>query len=233
MSCFLVSSNILIYNMFSTNLTGCHMRKLKHIARAGSVYGRLTITDCPSYCPSAELVTCLCECGNKKSVPFGNLIQGLVKSCGCLRKESIANVGRTINKKHGMALTDVYHIWSSMKARCLNKNSISFPNYGGRGIKVCKEWELSFEAFYRDMGPRPSKNHEIDRIDPNGNYDPNNCRWIDGISQQNNRRNNKEITFQGRTMTIAEWAREKGWGRMKLWQRLKKGWSVEKALLTP
>lgn len=134
-------------------------------------------------------------------------------------------------KTHGMSATLIHRAWSGMLTRCTNKNTGSYHRYGGRGIKVCKRW-LKFENFLADMGEKPT-GLSLDRIDNNKGYYPSNCRWATTKEQNNNRRSNVYITFQGRTMTAAQWAAEKGMSRTTLWWRLNYyKWSVEKALNT-
>ncbi len=127
---------------------------------------------------------------------------------------------------------DGYHTWQGMIQRCEYAGHVDFHNYGGRGVRVCQRWRLSFAAFMEDMGPRPSTRHSIDRFpDPAGNYEPGNCRWATMKEQQNNKRNNRIFTFQGRTMTMAQWADEIGITIYALYQRLAHGrMSVEEAL---
>lgn len=120
-----------------------------------------------------------------------------------------------------------------MKKRCLNPNEDAYPYYGGRGISVCDRWINSFEAFVEDMGERPSDLHEIDRIDPNGDYDPSNCRWIEGEKQALNRRNVRRITANGVTMSIPEWASILGADYKAIHLRIRKGWPLEKAVTEP
>jgi len=132
---------------------------------------------------------------------------------------------------HGMSKTHPeYRIWASMKSRCANPNDPGYFRYGGRGIKVCDRWKESFTAFYEDMGQRPSPRHSLDRIDTDGGYEPDNCRWVLPKTQSNNRRDNRLVTLDGRTQTLTEWIREKGlhYGTVRV--RVSRGWSYEDAL---
>lgn len=131
--------------------------------------------------------------------------------------------------RHGKRLTPEYNVWARMKQRCYNPKDPAFPNYGGRGIGVCVEWRDSFEAFYADMGPRPSSEHSIDRIDNDGSYTPDNCRWASWTEQQRNRRDTGIIN--GRC--VSELAEEAGLNRNTLDARLRKGWSVADAITRP
>lgn len=116
-----------------------------------------------------------------------------------------------------------------MKNRCLNPKSPSYPNYGGRGIKVCARW-LRFEDFFADMGPRPSQQHSIEREDNDGDYEPGNCRWATRSDQMKNRRNALLITHDGITLNLVEWAERRGLHRSCISERLKLGWAVAQAL---
>lgn len=121
-----------------------------------------------------------------------------------------------------------------MKARCTNPNASEYAAYGGRGIVVCEEWAKSFESFMEwSMNNGYSEELTIDRIDPDGNYEPSNCRWIDLKAQENNRTNNRLITFNGETKTLMQWAETLGVYSGTLFYRLKAGWTVERALTTP
>lgn len=122
-----------------------------------------------------------------------------------------------------------YRIWSAMKLRVLNDKSTSWKNYGGRGIKVCDRW-LQFDNFFKDMGPRPSKKHSIDRIDNNGNYEPSNCRWATAFEQMNNCRKNIIFRYDGRTQTLPEWARERGISVTSMSARYYRGWSIDRIM---
>lgn len=135
--------------------------------------------------------------------------------------------------KHGKCGTKVYRTWATMKDRCLNKNCRLYKYYGARGITVCKEWESDFENFYKDMGDPPTDKHSIDRIDVNKGYYKDNCRWATDKQQANNRTNTVYIQFDGVSKTISEWSKEVEIHHNAIRTRLRRGWSVEKTLLTP
>lgn len=135
--------------------------------------------------------------------------------------------------KHGMAKTNIYDVWSAMKERCLNKNSKDYPNYGGRGITVCNEWS-EFISFYEwAMESGYSKNLTIDRKDNDKGYSPQNCKFSTRKVQNNNKRNNVWYEYLGQRKTIAQWSEFTGILYSTLSIRFRKGWGVEKALLTP
>ena len=131
-----------------------------------------------------------CDCGNRKEISGRNLIPSKgrpgTQSCGCLQKEAIARQ-KGVPKKHGMSNSPEYTPWQQMKNRCSNQNSQHWPRYGGRGIKVCPEWIDSFEEFFEHVGLRPSPQHSLDRINPDGHYEPGNVRWATPKEQRNNR----------------------------------------------
>lgn len=166
----------------------------------GEKFGRLTVIQKAEgvKTKSGRALTnwiCLCECGNEVTVLGENLKKGRTRSCGCLAKEHQREHGKTINLKHGQNHknnpTPEYRAWQSMIQRCENPNCHAYGDYGGRGISICKEWRESFEHFYRDMGPKPSHSHSLDRIDVNGNYEPGNCRWANKATQSRNVRHQK------------------------------------------
>lgn len=131
---------------------------------------------------------CECECGNKIEVQTSNLNKksGTI-SCGCEKNKRVKEMGSK-NKKHGLVDSLEYNSWTAMKVRCLNPNTKYYKHYGGRGIKICDSWINSFDTFLKDMGPRPEANYSIDRIDVDGNYEANNCRWATKKEQVDNRR---------------------------------------------
>jgi len=135
------------------------------------------------------------------------------------------------NYKHGMVGTRTYKSWERMKERCSNPNHQHYKQYGERGIKVCSEWlgENGFENFYKDIGNRP-ENKTLDRIDNNGNYCKDNCKWSTHKEQCNNTRTNRLITYKGKTKTMRQWEEGLNVKRGTLWARLNKGWSIKKSL---
>ncbi|MBT2750019.1 MULTISPECIES: hypothetical protein [unclassified Lysobacter] len=144
-----------------------------------------------------------CQCGTVKDVQVGHLQSGRSRSCGCLRAEQLS--ARRL--RHGASGTLEYRLWRKMKERCSNPNAPGYRNWGGRGIRVCDRWQASFEAFLRDMGMCPS-GYSLDRIDNERGYEPGNCRWASHQQQCNNQRRNVRVTLDGKTQTIASWARE-------------------------
>lgn len=122
---------------------------------------------------------------------------------------------------------DAYNIWRGMLKRCYDTRAVGYTSYGGQGVTVCDRWRKSFRDFIADMGPRPTNRHQIDRKDSTGNYEPNNCRWATSKENQNNRRNNLLVTFQGKTQTAALWSDELGLSRPVVYDRLSKGMPLE------
>lgn len=126
-----------------------------------------------------------------------------------------------------------YSVWRDMRNRCYNENTDRYDIYGGRGITVCDRWRTSFDAFLEDMGPRPSEEHSIDRIDVNGNYEPANCRWATRKEQGRNRRDNRLLTWSNETKTLSAWSEETGIEPDTITERLRRGWTIEATLTTP
>lgn len=172
---------------------------------------------------------CMCDCGNETVVSGGHLRGLKTKSCGCSRKE-------TKNFTHKMTGSRLYKVWHAMKSRCYYEKSEMFKHYGGRGIMVCDEWKNSFISFYDwSIKNGYDENAErgqctIDRIDVNGNYEPNNCRWATIKQQANNTRRNHLIKYNGKTQTVSQWANELGVEPDSIFNRLQKGFTEEEAL---
>lgn len=175
---------------------------------------------------------CQCGCENKTiALVMGqNLRKGVSRSCGCAHKEIV----RELFTKHGESDTRLYRIWQRLIDRCTNPNNPRYESYGGRGIEVCKEWEDSFEIFFDwSIVNGYQENLSIDRIDNNSGYRPMNCRWATDITQQNNKRNNRYLSYNGEIHTVAEWSRILNINYKTLINRVCSGWSDEKCLSTP
>lgn len=174
---------------------------------------------------------CICDCGNIYYVAATKLKSGEIKSCGCIK------YCNGINSKHNKKGTRIYTIWSGMKRRCLKSTNKGYKNYGARGIKVCEEWKNDFLSFYNwAIENGYEQNLTLDRINVNGNYEPSNCRWVTWKIQQNNRRNNDIIEYNGKKHSLQEWSEilPINISQAVLWSRIYKyNWSVERAFTTP
>ena len=191
----------------------------------GQKFGRLTvIEELPERNKHGKIVyKCICDCGNVVNADGHLLRNGTIKSCGCLRLE-----GRST---HCKSSTRLYCILHHVKDRCYRNKNKDYPNYGGRGIKVCQEWLDDFMNFYNwSMNNGYQENLTIDRIDVNGDYEPNNCRWVDQKTQANNKRNCVYLTYEGRTQTITQWADELNCNRSAMYIRHRKGWPDKECL---
>jgi len=133
---------------------------------------------------------------------------------------------------NGHRPSHAYQSWQAMRRRCYDEKLVGYPKYGGMGIQVCERWRNSFMDFLEDMGEPPEK-HTIDRIDGNGDYTPENCRWADIRTQSRNRKSNNLITFEGETLCMTAWAERLGVSRSLIKDRLRMGWSVEDAFRLP
>lgn len=201
---------------------------------AGQTFGRLYVIEYVGVTAVQRhsLWRCLCSCGDDENIVIvqgRNLVNGGTKSCGCLSKE----VTSTRSTTHGKSRTTEYRIWSGIKDRCLNPNSRDFPGWGGRGIKMCQQWQESFETFLDDVGGRPGKEFSLDRVDNEKGYEPGNVRWATMTEQHRNRRGNILLTFGGVTLPLPTMAEQYGMTRDSLQHRLDQGWSVERSLTTP
>ena len=175
---------------------------------------------------------CVCECGKQVVIPAHKLRGGETKSCGCHKYDCNHRSKKAKNNPR------LYNIYRGMKKRCENPTHYAYKDYGGRGITICDEWEkfgpFCDWALANGYDPNASaKQCTLDRIDNSKGYSPDNCRWTTMLEQNNNKRNNKFLTYNGKTQTVAEWSRECGLKSNVIAQRLHRGWSVEKTLSTP
>lgn len=193
----------------------------------GQTFGRLTVIERAENTKDGRARwLCRCECGNFCTVTAKLLLNGSVKSCGCL----IHDVLLKRNKSHGMRHTKIYGVWCTMISRCENPHVSCFDDYGGRGIKVCERWH-EFQNFFDDVSVLPhfgEKGYTLDRIDVNGDYCPENVRWITMKEQANNRRNNVIVEYNGEKISLPQAAEKSGIKANTLWTRIKKGDSGEK-----
>ena len=183
----------------------------------GNRYGRLTVIRRGENTRFGQAKwVCKCDCGNAKTVEGRMLRDGKTTSCGCYHKEVVSK----LFTKHKAKGTQLYTAWRNLKSRTSNPNSPDYKWYGGRGITVCDEWKndyIAFEKWAVENGF--SSGLTIDRIDPDGNYEPSNCRWIPQEKQQRNRRSNAILTMNGESHCIAEWAEIIGCSKQSLYQR--------------
>lgn len=205
----------------------------------GKRFGRLVVTASAGYGESSgcsyRLWKCLCDCGNKHIARTGYLNFGMVRSCGCLQREHASRLGKKHVEErttHGASRTPAYASWKNMLDRCYNTDARSYKNYGGRGIQVCERW-MSFENFLADMGQPPTKLLQIERVDNDGDYCPNNCKWATIAEQARNRSNNIQVTYNGKTQCLKDWAQELGISYKFIWRRMKDGMSFIEAINTP
>lgn len=204
----------------------------KHIPfPVGTRFGKLTTVEPTT--GALHWVKCKCDCGNEKTIRLDHLVhtkrRSTVPSCGCAAFVRLLKHGH--NRRSEKTISE-YGIWSSMRTRCTNPSAGSFKYYGGRGITICKRWD-DFATFLKDMGPRPSPKHTIDRRDNDGNYEPDNCRWATRQQQAENKRRVVRLTFEGRTQMLSEWATETGIPRRVLGWRFHAGWTVVDIITTP
>jgi hypothetical protein len=155
----------------------------------GNRFGKLKVLSEENKIKGIRYFKCICKCGNIKITRGSNLKNGSCKSCGCTRNNKLSKIGKS-KKTHGMSRTRFYKIWKGMRVRCYNKNAKEYRNYGGRGITICKEWN-NFENFKRDMFVSYRYPLTIERIDNNGNYCKDNCKWITILEQSKNKRMKK------------------------------------------
>jgi hypothetical protein len=196
----------------------------------GNTYGRLRVQKEAGSVSGKAVWVCACSCGNTKLVTGDCLRTGKVRSCGCYQDE-FRKAGT--NKTHGMSRSPTYRSWQEMKVRCYDPTSISFPNYGGRGISVCKRRRTSFEHFLIDMGVRP-KGTSLDRENNNLNYSPRNCKWSARNEQNRNKRSNIVVRYKGESRCLSEWCDVLNVPYPRSYYRLVvKKWPAKKTFETP
>lgn len=186
-------------------------RASKHSDIIGKKYGMLTVLEQTRKVGRKLYFKCQCDCGNALEVRKDGLTTGHSKSCGCVREQWMQS--GNLNKKHGLYEDRAYWVWAKIKSRCYNPNARQYENYGGRGIRMCDEWqdpqkfvEWCYQTGYDKLAPKGECT--IDRIDVNGNYEPSNCRWATALEQANNKRNTVRYKYNEKSMTIAEWSSE-------------------------
>ncbi len=187
------------------DLTGQRFSRLIAMAYAHTLKGR-------------AYWVCRCDCGGSHTVAAIHLKNGLIQSCGCLKRERT----QARSLKHGQAHTSTYGAWCSMKARCQQPQHKNYAAYGGRGITVCERWSQSFQAFLDDMGTRPA-GYTLDRRDNDKGYSPENCRWATRLEQTSNRRNTRFVILTGKRMPVSEAARITGLHAEAIWLKFTKG----------
>lgn len=177
----------------------------------------------------SALWECQCSCGTIKIIRVSSLKSGAIKSCGCFKKSHLIS----ISTNHNQGKHPLYSTYAQMIHRCTNPNSKNYHRYGGRGIKVCKEWLGNPEQFFKDMGPKPTPKHSIDRINNDGDYSPDNCRWATNKEQSNNQSTNHLITFNGETKNIQQWSEAFNLNQNTFHSRILHGWSIDRILSEP
>lgn len=201
----------------------------------GKTFGKLTVVTYHRERINGRLkifCDCICDCGNTKTVAKTALVGGDQVSCGCERTSRIREVATT----HGLSNTRLYSIHKDMNRRCYNRNNKSYEDYGGRGIKVCRQWrgKPGFLNFYNwALSHGYDESLTLDRIDNGMDYEPDNCRWSNVEEQANNKRNNVNITINGETKTKTQWARDYGINYHTVCSRINKGMDPVAAVITP
>lgn len=215
----------------------------KIIDLTGVRFGSLTAEKVTRVSGEKPVWLCACDCGGSATATNSELNRGRKKGCPvCTKNNARAGLGvkgsACVNYKHGGASrgenTKEYKTWASMRRRCELPSQRSYKHYGGRGITVCPEWTHDFEAFVRCVGMAPSEKHTLDRIDPNGNYEPGNVRWATMAEQSVNRTNNDYIEYRGERLALSQWADRFGIKYQTLWARIHVyKWPVETAFTAP
>lgn len=213
------------------DLTGRRFGRLRALSYCGRKNGR-------------TLWRCVCDCGNYSIVGYSNLINGVTRSCGCLEKENFEKSILThSNRKSAdsgwygeLASHPLYSSWQSMLNRCYNKRAKSYNDYGGRGIRVCDRWlpeNKGFQMFVEDMGARPTDRHTIDRIDVNGDYSPENCRWATVFQQSTNKRKSVYVYYSGYRIPLLVLCEKLGLNYWTVAHQVIKGFDINEIIKHP
>jgi hypothetical protein len=218
------------------NCSGCGSTRACTNERdlTGSTFGNLQVRGHRFIAHKRQIIwLCACACGKTIDVPRHSLVgRGQTGCIHCAtRKDGSATFLHGEGPRGKMSVE--YMTWRNMINRCENSSVDSYDRYGAAGVSVCAAWRNSFAQFLNDMGRRPSANHSLDRIDPSGNYEPHNCRWATHREQSRNRRNLKRYPYNGRSLLLSELAEITGISLSTLWYRIKSGWTVERAAITP
>lgn len=226
--CLSCGKEVIVRRACIKKLQGCKecSDKRKILDITGQKYGRLLVLSVIHQKGKVRW-RCLCDCGKEHITSSSFLINGNVKSCGCLNRE----LTMERNFKHGMTHTPEHKSWVGIIQRTTSNRLPCANRYINRGITVCDSWRHSFQQFYKDMGARPSPEHSIDRINNNGNYEPNNCRWATPREQANNRSTNIMVEIEGEVRTIKEWSRFVGISSSIVYHRIYRGWSPIDAIM--
>lgn len=204
----------------------------------GEKFGRLLVLEeaepytYPDGLRKERMCLCQCDCGIIKAINANSIRRGLSTSCGCYRSERSTTHGCSRGKTN-QAPDRAYGAWEAMKQRCLNPNAGKYPAYGGAGITICARWIHSFENFLADMGPAPSSEHSIDRKDGTRGYEPGNCRWATRQEQQRNLKTNRRLVVNGETLSFRDACDRVGISPELAQLRIKRGWTTERAVMTP
>lgn len=213
----------------NTKSCGCILKDVKKASRedfVGKTFFHLTVLEDLGSKNKKRYVLARCVCGVEKPVMASSMKYGKIISCGCIGfKKRIA-----ATTKHRLSGNRLYFIWAGMMNRCYNESFQDYHNYGGRGIKVCEKWH-DVRKFIEDMEEGSDKKLQLDRIDNNGNYSKENCRWVTRKENNRNKRTNVFITIGGETKTATEWAEIYGVDARKLMSRFRKGEKNEQILL--
>lgn len=203
------------------DLTGQRFGRLVVIGRA-----QINIWNKPAW-------TCRCDCGTMRTLRGCALQSQNTRSCGCLKRDMAGTQNLTHGETNQRTTTPEFRAWCNIRRRCYDRKTPSFKDYGGRGIVVCERWRTSYDAFLADMGRKPSPSHTLDRIDNNGPYSPENCRWTTRVIQANNTRRNRLLAHNGQVHSVKDWSQLTGLSLSCIWTRLANGWSIHDTLTRP